>query len=191
MTLIEEVIGFSRDYVNKESERTPERKNKIKAAYKELTGEIIRTTCSTCLIEYIFKIRSKMEKTTCRYQLKPGALLQAFGDPSKICTNKNITDELAEWHLKNNPGVISLFSKVPERPWEAPADTEIVKTKKTVTPPETIDLIKKAEEEAIKIASATANTGAVPLADKVPDKKEAKKETKTAAKKPASPKVKK
>jgi hypothetical protein len=49
----------------------------------------------------------------CDYLLKPGALLQAFSDSSKVCTNKNITNALAEWHLKNNPGCARLFAKIP------------------------------------------------------------------------------
>jgi hypothetical protein len=48
-----------------------------------------------------------------RYQLKAGVLLQAFGDPSKACTNKNLTDALAEWHLINNPGVRKYFAVLP------------------------------------------------------------------------------
>lgn len=128
-----------------------------------------------------------MEKTPCRYQLKPGALLQAFGDSSKICTNKNITDELAEWHLKNNPGCINLFAKVPEKPWEAPADTKIVKTKETVTDPAALEALKLAEKEAIETASHIANTGTAPVAKIAP----VKTETKTANKQKVASKPKK
>lgn len=49
------------------------------------------------------------------YELKRGVLLQAFGDASKTCTNDTITDELAEWYLKNQPEKIIYFSKLP--PW--------------------------------------------------------------------------
>lgn len=50
-----------------------------------------------------------------KYQLKAGVLLQAFSDASKVMTNKNITDELAEWHLKNNPACARYFSILPGR----------------------------------------------------------------------------
>jgi len=54
-----------------------------------------------------------MEKQPSRYQLKRGAVLFAFGDASKTMTNANITDELAEWHLKNTRGAASLFAVIP------------------------------------------------------------------------------
>ncbi len=66
-----------------------------------------------------------MESKPCRYRLKPGALLQAFGDASKTCTNHNLTDELAEYHLRTNPGVAHLFSIIPPRP-EPTKELEIV-----------------------------------------------------------------
>ncbi|MCJ7811998.1 hypothetical protein MUP95_01590 [bacterium] len=47
-----------------------------------------------------------------QYQLKKGVLLQSFGDASKVCTNDNLTDELAEWHLKQSPEKIIYFSKL-------------------------------------------------------------------------------
>lgn len=114
MSLIQEVISFSRDYINNTHTRTPERKKKIKAAYRQLTGEVLKGSCGTCYIEALIKIKRKMEKSNCRYQLKPGAVLTAFGDVSKTCTNDNLTDELAEFHLKTNPGCAKWFSKMPD-----------------------------------------------------------------------------
>jgi len=111
--MIQEVISFAREYINNPQARNPERKRKIKAAFKQLTGENLRGSCGTCYIEALIKIKRTMEKSQSRYQLKPGALLEAFGDVSKTCTNDSLTDELAEWHLKNNPGCIKWFSKVP------------------------------------------------------------------------------
>ena len=51
--------------------------------------------------------------TLSNYQLKAGVLLQAFGDASKVMTNANITDELAEFHLKTNPSCARYFSIMP------------------------------------------------------------------------------
>jgi len=48
-----------------------------------------------------------------KYALKAGVLLQAFSDASRVMTNKNITDELAEWHLKHNPGCVVYFAVMP------------------------------------------------------------------------------
>jgi hypothetical protein len=111
MELIQEVLAFSRDYAN--GNQTTERKQKIAIVYKKVTGENLNIGCGTCYIEALFLIKKFMEKTPCKYQLKPGALLRAFGDESKTCTNKNLTDELAEWHLTNNPGTAKYFAKIP------------------------------------------------------------------------------
>jgi len=58
-----------------------------------------------------FKKLETMAKS--RYALKAGVLLQAFSDASKTCTNKGLTDALAEWHLKNNPHCRQLFAVIP------------------------------------------------------------------------------
>ena len=108
MDLVQEVLTFSRDYVN--GNQTYERKRKIAAAYKSLFGENLKIGCSTCYVEAIFKIRNKMTQVQSKFRLKPGALLRSFGDESKTCTNANLTDELAEYHLRTNPGCIRLFS---------------------------------------------------------------------------------
>lgn len=130
MDIISEVLTFSRDYVN--GNQTEERKQKIAAAYFQVFGERMNIGCKTCYIEAIFLIRKKMESKPCRYRLKPGALLQAFGDASKTCTNINLTDELAEYHLRTNPGVASLFSIIPPMP-EPEKELEIVPVESTVT----------------------------------------------------------
>ena len=48
-----------------------------------------------------------------RYALKAGVLLQAFSDASKACTNANLTDELAEYHLRTNPACRKFFAVIP------------------------------------------------------------------------------
>lgn len=119
MTLTDDVLLFSHDYINSRKERTFVRKRKIRTVYKELTGKNINGSCVTCYIEALLDIAKYFgkfnteEMAHCRYALKAGVLLQAFGDTSKTCTNANLTDELAEWHLKNNPGVERYFSVLP------------------------------------------------------------------------------
>jgi len=123
MDIIQEVLSFSRDYVN--GQQTQERNQKIAAAYLKVTGERLRIGCKTCMVEAIFTIQHFMERVPCKYVLKPGALLRAFGDESKTCTNKNLTNELAEYHLRTNPGCVKLFSVIP--PVEKPVkELEIV-----------------------------------------------------------------
>lgn len=54
-----------------------------------------------------------MEK---RYWLLAGALLQDVvnGDENFLCSNANITDKLALYHLKTNPECRELFQVLPE-----------------------------------------------------------------------------
>jgi len=113
--IIDDVQSFSRDFINFKSFRTSQRKAKIREAYKLLTGKNFRVSCSTCYIEALMLIVNSQPMASRNYELKRGVLLQAFGDASKTCTNDTITDELAEWYLKNQPEKIIYFSKLP--PW--------------------------------------------------------------------------
>ncbi len=106
------VKGFAREFINDPSARTKERKQIIAKVYKSLTDGPINSTCDTCLIEAIFKILSLMEKKPCSYRLQKGALLRVMGDESKTCTNDNLTDELAEFHLRTNPGCRKYFTVI-------------------------------------------------------------------------------
>jgi len=132
MSRYDEVKAFARDYIA--GHKTHERQIIIREAYFQLTGETLRTTCSTCYIEAIFKILKHMERPPCKYRLKKGAVLQGFGDASKFCTNDNLTDELAEWHLANTRGAASLFAVMPAPP--EPVETE---TNLTIIPAVNID----------------------------------------------------
>jgi hypothetical protein len=151
MDLIQEVLTFSRDYVN--GNQTKERKQKIAAAYLSLLGERLRIGCSTCYIEAIFKIKKYMEKKPCSYRLKPGALLTAFGDESKTCTNANLTDELAEYHLSTNPGCAKLFSVIPAPPKEL----EIV-----------VPEVKATEAKATEVKATEVKTESKPKGKRTP-----------------------
>lgn len=113
MELIDEILSFTREYINNVKERTPERKAKIRTVYRLLTGEKVRPSCSTCYIEALLVINKKSRMEPCKYHLKEGRRLMARGDWSKIMTNKNITNELAEWHLKHNPRCVNQFDRMP------------------------------------------------------------------------------
>ena len=52
----------------------------------------------------------------CNYVLKAGVLLQAFSDASKTCTNANLTDELAKFHLNRDPSCARFFAVLPGFP---------------------------------------------------------------------------
>lgn len=86
-----------------------------------------------------------------QYLLKPGALLQTFGDPSKTVTNANLTDELAKWYLETQPSCVNKFSRIPGKELTAvplsrvPNELEIVPVpdEKTSEPEKVV--IKKKE----------------------------------------------
>ena len=136
MTTIEEVISFSREYCGNIKSQTKERKQKIASAYKQCYGRPMNIGCGTCYIEAIFEIKKYMEKKPCKYRLKPGVLLQAFGDESKSVTNINLTDELAEFHLRTNPGCARYFSVMPEPEKELEIIPAEIKEENNINTPE-------------------------------------------------------
>lgn len=61
-------------------------------------------------------IEKVMNTEKCEYRLRNGALLRdaVNHDISFNCTNNNISNELALYHLKTNPGCKSKFEKLPK-----------------------------------------------------------------------------
>jgi hypothetical protein len=110
MSRTEEVRGFARDYIN--GQKTPERRQAIREAYKEITGDSLHHSCDTCYIEAIFKILKHMEKPTCKYRLIKGHIIQPFG--GGIITNDTLTDEIAEQALRDHTANPSMFAVMPE-----------------------------------------------------------------------------
>jgi hypothetical protein len=134
---MEEVLIFARDYINHPANRTKERKAKIRDTIRRLTGERLGDSCGTCYIEALFKIIN-LTKMTSRYELKKGVVLQAFGDASKTCTNNTLTDELAEWYLKNYPEKRIYFARVPDNAPTSVAPQIRIIPPTNIVPPEKI-----------------------------------------------------
>ena len=113
--MLQNVLQFAREYINKPKTRTSQQRILIRDVYKDLTGDVVSESCGSCYIAALLVIikLNKKKMAHSDYVLKPGAILQAFGDASKIATNKNLTNELAEWHLKNVPGSAKKFAKMP------------------------------------------------------------------------------
>lgn len=117
-----------------------------------------------------------MPKIPCDYLLKPGALLQAFSDPSKTCTNANLTNELAQWHLMNNPGVARYFSKIPAYfiPVKTPVPSGLTIIPSNIVRPDKIIIPKVTEVKPVEVKVEEVKPEEV----KVPEKKEVKKRSK-------------
>lgn len=119
------------------------------------------------------------------YELKKGVLLQALGHPSKTCTNDTLTDELAEWHLKNSPGTIVFFSRYPAKVRSIPpADIKIIKPEANAEPEAKIEESEKIEPEATD--EPPADIAGEALASAMGEINEPNKTVKKPARKPAS-----
>jgi hypothetical protein len=77
--------------------------------------------CSNCYFDAYFelinlKLETAMSKDTCKFKLKAGALLQDVVnyDNGLLCSNANITDDLALYHLKTNKNAAKYFQELPE-----------------------------------------------------------------------------
>ena len=88
--------------------------------------------CSNCYFDaYIqlisLKIEIAMEKLKCVFMLLAGALLQDCLNQNidLACSNANITDDLALYHLKTNPNCIGLFQTLPDNLEELLADYKL------------------------------------------------------------------
>ncbi len=100
----------------------PDETDAIVRLYNAVMHSPMPKTCSNCVSDAYFELYNLWKRDqqhfedlyNCQYRLRGGVLLQAFGDKSKNCTNKNLTNELAEYHLRFNPGCRKLFERIPE-----------------------------------------------------------------------------
>lgn len=95
-------------------------RNEIEALSKAFFRKTV-SGCSNCYFDaYIqlisLKIEIAMEKIKCLFLLLAGALLQDSVNQNidLACSNANITDDLALYHLKTNPNCRVLFQTVPD-----------------------------------------------------------------------------
>lgn len=112
----------------KESQRdfidgTNDLKNEIFNLYETIYKRPYpRTNCSSCFQDCYFMFLRNLTLNEIKkmselvYKLKGGVLLLGFphGDSSKNCNRHTLTNELAEWHLKNKPGSEIYFETLPD-----------------------------------------------------------------------------
>ena len=164
MTEIDEVLSFSREYVNKRSCRTPERKAKIRQVIRSLTGERLGKSCGTCYIEAVFKIIKLYNMS--QYELKRGYVAQFDGsfNDIKAFTNNNLLSDpgkydpvCAEW-ARRYPAKANIF--LVRKPGAAvfPPEIKIIPPQTVIIPP-----VKKEEaKEPEKIAENLINSISAP-----------------------------
>ena len=94
-------------------------KQEVETLYKHYFSKPLRG-CQNCFCDgYHELINLKqeriMEKSKCEFKLRAGALLQdrRSNQDKYRCTNVNLTNDLALYHLKTNPSCEKLFDKMP------------------------------------------------------------------------------
>lgn len=77
--------------------------------------------CSNCYFDAYFELinlnlEKAMSKDTCNFKLRAGALLHDVVnfDNDLLCSNANLTNDLALYHLKTNPNAKKFFEKLPD-----------------------------------------------------------------------------
>jgi len=148
MELIEEVLSFAREYVNKPQARTPERKAKIRGAIRNLTGHKLGKSCGTCYLEALFKIINLTSMATSKYEIKKGALIQVFGHPDKAVTNLTITDEIGDWYMAHHPEKLVYFARYPGKGVMIPAPAPALQI---IAPPVRNEQIPEAKEVPLPV----------------------------------------
>lgn len=102
-------LGTKTDYTKEEQIRALSKKY----LHKEVRG------CGFCLLSAHFELirldMTRLTNITSEYALLPGVILHdpVNKDFAKILTPMNMTEDLALYHIANNPKCLELFSRVP------------------------------------------------------------------------------
>lgn len=132
--------------------------------YRTITGKRL-TGCSNCRADAFIELMSmkptQIEAIMSRkFKLRNGVLLYDFNDSSNNATNKNLTDELALHHLRQDPKKIKFFETYPEN-WE-----EMIEQKEEGTETQEVEESKEGTEtQEEKIEESEESAGAE--ADKI------------------------
>lgn len=171
--------GLTSAQVRKLAETSSEFTDETEALYKLAYKSSINRSCNDCWVD-AYVLLMKADPATFdalasrRFELRAGALLLDLvgGDNAKMCTRKNLTDELAIYHLRNNPGYIKFFSRYPDN-WK-----ELVsKAKKSEAAKKAVEAKKKkrqAEAESSVEEAAPTEVAEAPM--EVPEAKPAETE---------------
>ena len=97
-----------------------ELRNEIEFLSKSIFHKSV-SGCSNCYFDAYIQLRTLnidtvMEKIKCLFLLLAGALLHDVVNQNNdlLCSNANITDDLALYHLKTNPACRKYFQQLPE-----------------------------------------------------------------------------
>lgn len=100
-------------------------KDAVERLYLRVFHVGMAKSCNNCISDAFFELYNLYKRDyqhfvdlfECEYRLKGGVLLEIFSQSKKFATNKNLTNALAEEHLKADPRKARLFSQLPPD-WE-------------------------------------------------------------------------
>jgi len=98
-------------------------RNETERLYESIYHTKLNKSCGNCWFDaFILIMRTKPEKLKAmqekQFDLRAGVVLvDPHGDPAKTVTQRNLTDELALYHLRVNPDAIKWFCIYPKN-WE-------------------------------------------------------------------------
>ena len=116
---VEQALSLCREWIGRpHASLSSTDKQQIASLYTEVLGKHIRTcNCKNkyedaiAEIYHYLKKEGKM-KVQSRYILKSGVVIQPKGS-SKVYTNDNLTDEVAQAFLVERPNAVGLFVYIP------------------------------------------------------------------------------
>ena len=112
-------------------------RNNTERLYESIYHTKLNKSCSNCWFDaFILIMRTNLEKLKAmqekQFDLRAGVVLvDPHGDPAKTVTQRNLTDELALYHLRVNPSCIKWFCIYPKN-WEQLAVQSGIEAEKKV-----------------------------------------------------------
>lgn len=118
---------FSQPIANRalNGQLSEDEKVEISATYRKVFRVEMKRSCNNCFADAFFELYNlyKANRTgfydryNCEYALKAGSVMTMFGNGDLTVTNHNLTNALAELHLKGNKAKVRFFQRLPDD-WE-------------------------------------------------------------------------
>lgn len=104
---------------------TDDEKAKIAETYRKVYRMEMKRGCNNCFSDAFFELynlytRDKTgfyDRFNCEYALKAGAVMTMIDNMDLTVTNHNLTNSLAEAHLRQNRAKVRYFQRLPDD-WE-------------------------------------------------------------------------
>ena len=117
--------GLSQRDVRHLIESEPSFKSETEELYRRYFRTNLNKRCPDCWMDaFVLLVKTNIEQlmkqVKAQFKLKAGALLRDARNPnddSRLCSQANLTDELAIYHLRTNPSCARKFEIMPDN-WE-------------------------------------------------------------------------